>query len=124
MSLRSFIAVAKLKSFTQAATVLQVSQPRLTAQIKKLEDALRLRLSRHQRARGDESGLQHPSPASVATSMLTARCIAPRSGVSRHRGLDLTSRSNAFSASSRIFDLNGEAMAARTKQRSPIIPPV
>jgi DNA-binding transcriptional LysR family regulator len=44
MSLRSFIAVAKLKSFTQAATVLQVSQPRLTAQIKKLEDTLRLRL--------------------------------------------------------------------------------
>ena len=62
MSLRSFIAVAKLKSFTQAATVLQVSQPRLTAQIKKLEDTLRLRLSRHQRARGDESGLQHPFP--------------------------------------------------------------
>jgi hypothetical protein len=42
--LRAFVAVAKLKSFTQAATVLHVSQPTLTAQIKKLEDALRLRL--------------------------------------------------------------------------------
>jgi DNA-binding transcriptional LysR family regulator len=42
--LRSFIAVAKLKSFTQAATVLHVSQPTLTVQIKNLEDMLRLRL--------------------------------------------------------------------------------
>jgi DNA-binding transcriptional LysR family regulator len=42
--LRSFIAVVKLKSFTQAATVLHVSQPTPTAQIKTLEDALRLRL--------------------------------------------------------------------------------
>jgi DNA-binding transcriptional LysR family regulator len=33
--LSSFIAVAKLKSFTQAATVLYVSQPARTAQIKK-----------------------------------------------------------------------------------------
>jgi hypothetical protein len=32
--------------------------------------------------------------------------------------------STAFSASSRNFDLNGEARAARTKQRSRIIPPV
>jgi hypothetical protein len=29
----------------------------------------------------------------------------------------------AFSASSRIFDLNGEAKTATTKHRSPIIPP-
>jgi hypothetical protein len=29
----------------------------------------------------------------------------------------------AFSASSRIFGLNGEAKTARTKHRSPIIPP-
>jgi len=29
----------------------------------------------------------------------------------------------AFSASSRDFDLNGEARTARTKQNSPIIPP-
>jgi len=28
-----------------------------------------------------------------------------------------------FSASSRNFDLNGEARTARTKQNSPIIPP-
>jgi hypothetical protein len=36
--------VVKLKSFTQAATVLHVSQPTPTAQIKTLEDVLRLRL--------------------------------------------------------------------------------
>jgi DNA-binding transcriptional LysR family regulator len=34
--------VVKLKSFTQAATVLHVSQPTPTAQIKTLEDGLRL----------------------------------------------------------------------------------
>jgi hypothetical protein len=32
-------------------------------------------------------------------------------------------RCPAFSASSRNFDLNGEASTARTKQNSPIIPP-
>ena len=32
-------------------------------------------------------------------------------------------RSTAFSASSRKFDLNGEARTARTNQSSPIIPP-
>src|SRR6267378_739700 len=32
-------------------------------------------------------------------------------------------RSTAFSASSRNFDLNGEARTARAKQSSPIIPP-
>jgi len=32
-------------------------------------------------------------------------------------------RSTVFSASSRKFDLNGEAWTARTKQNSPIIPP-
>jgi DNA-binding transcriptional LysR family regulator len=42
--LSSFIAVAKLKSFAQAATVLYVSQPTRTAQIKKFKYALRLRL--------------------------------------------------------------------------------
>src|ERR1700737_3376786 len=42
--LRSFIMVAKLKSFTQAAAALHVSQPTLTVQIKRLEDTLRLRL--------------------------------------------------------------------------------
>jgi hypothetical protein len=31
-------------------------------------------------------------------------------------------RSTAFSASSLLFDLNGEASTARTKQSSPIIP--
>jgi DNA-binding transcriptional LysR family regulator len=39
--LSSFIAVAKLKSFAQAATVLYVSQPTRTAQIKKFKYALR-----------------------------------------------------------------------------------
>jgi hypothetical protein len=32
-------------------------------------------------------------------------------------------RSTAFSAPSRIFDLNGEAKIARTKRSCPIIPP-
>jgi DNA-binding transcriptional LysR family regulator len=36
--------VAKLRSFTQAAAALHVSQPTLTVQIKRLEEALRLRL--------------------------------------------------------------------------------
>lgn len=42
--MRSFIAVAKLGSFTRAAEFLHVSQPTLTIQIKRLEDALQLRL--------------------------------------------------------------------------------
>jgi DNA-binding transcriptional LysR family regulator len=42
--LRSFVAVAKLRSFTQAASALHVSQPTLTVQIKRLEESLRLRL--------------------------------------------------------------------------------
>ena len=42
--MRSFIAVAKLGSFTRAAEFLHVSQPTLTVQIKRLEDALQLRL--------------------------------------------------------------------------------
>ena len=42
--MRSFIAVAKLGSFTRAAKFLHVSQPTLTIQIKRLEDALELRL--------------------------------------------------------------------------------
>jgi len=42
--MRSFIAVAKLGSFTRAAEFLHVSQPTLTIQIKRLEDALELRL--------------------------------------------------------------------------------
>jgi len=46
--LSSFIAVAKLKSFTQAATVLYVSQPTRTAQIKKFKDALRAPVRRPQ----------------------------------------------------------------------------
>jgi hypothetical protein len=33
-------------------------------------------------------------------------------------------RSAAFSASSRLFDLNGEVKAAKTKHKSQIIPPV
>ena len=42
--MRSFVAVAKLGSFTRAAEFLHVSQPTLTVQIKRLEEALQLRL--------------------------------------------------------------------------------
>lgn len=42
--MRSFVAVAKLGNFTRAAEFLHVSQPTLTVQIKRLEDALQLRL--------------------------------------------------------------------------------
>lgn len=42
--LKSFIAVAKFKSFTQAALHLHVSQPTLTVQIKRLEETLGLQL--------------------------------------------------------------------------------
>jgi DNA-binding transcriptional LysR family regulator len=42
--MRSFIAVAKLGSFTRAAEFLHVSQPTLTVQIKRLEETLQLRL--------------------------------------------------------------------------------
>jgi DNA-binding transcriptional LysR family regulator len=42
--MRSFIAVAKLGTFTRAAEFLHVSQPTLTVQIKQLEQALQLRL--------------------------------------------------------------------------------
>jgi DNA-binding transcriptional LysR family regulator len=42
--MRSFVAVAKLGSFTRAAEFLHASQPTLTVQIKRLEEALQLRL--------------------------------------------------------------------------------
>jgi DNA-binding transcriptional LysR family regulator len=42
--MRAFVAVAKLGSFTRAAAFLRVSQPTLTVQIRRLEDALQLRL--------------------------------------------------------------------------------
>ncbi|WP_398467346.1 LysR family transcriptional regulator [Tardiphaga sp.] len=42
--LKSFIAVAKFKSFTQAAMHLNVSQPTLTVQIKRLEETLGFQL--------------------------------------------------------------------------------
>ena len=42
--LRAFVSVAELKSFTRAADLLHVSQPALTVQIRKLEQALHCRL--------------------------------------------------------------------------------
>ncbi len=42
--LRAFVTVAELKSFTRAADLLHVSQPALTVQIRKLEQALHCRL--------------------------------------------------------------------------------
>jgi len=42
--IRSFLAVARTRSFTRAATSLRVSQPTLTVQIRTLEQALSVRL--------------------------------------------------------------------------------
>ncbi len=42
--MRSFVAVARLGTFTRAPEFLHVAQPTLTVQIKRLEDALQLRL--------------------------------------------------------------------------------
>lgn len=41
---RAFLAVARFGSFTRAAATLHLSQPALTVQIRKLEDALKIRL--------------------------------------------------------------------------------
>lgn len=41
---RAFVTVAQLKSFTRAAELMHLSQPALTVQIRKLEEALRCRL--------------------------------------------------------------------------------
>ena len=41
---RAFVSVAHLKSFTRAATLLHVSQPALTVQLRKLEETLGIRL--------------------------------------------------------------------------------
>lgn len=42
--IRSFIAVARARSFTRAAAILHVSQPTLTVQIRRLEETLCVRL--------------------------------------------------------------------------------
>jgi len=42
--LRAFVTVAELRSFTRAADLLHLSQPALTVQIRKLEEALQCRL--------------------------------------------------------------------------------
>jgi DNA-binding transcriptional LysR family regulator len=42
--LRAFVTVAELRSFTRAADLLHVSQPALTVQIRKLEEALQCRI--------------------------------------------------------------------------------
>ncbi|MEO8524900.1 MAG: LysR family transcriptional regulator [Caldimonas sp.] len=42
--IRAFVSVARLQSFTGAATALHVSQPAMTVLIRKLEDALKVRL--------------------------------------------------------------------------------
>ena len=42
--IRAFVSVAHLKSFTRAANLLHLSQPALTVQIRRLEDALAVRL--------------------------------------------------------------------------------
>ncbi|SFJ76394.1 DNA-binding transcriptional regulator, LysR family, partial [Bosea sp. OK403] len=42
--IRAFVAVARLGSFTRAAALLHVAQPTLTVQIRKLEEALAVRL--------------------------------------------------------------------------------
>jgi DNA-binding transcriptional LysR family regulator len=42
--IRAFVSVAHLKSFTRAASLLHLSQPALTVQIRRLEEALAVRL--------------------------------------------------------------------------------
>ena len=42
--LRTFVCIARVKSFTKAAQILNASQPTLSAQIRELEDALHVRL--------------------------------------------------------------------------------
>jgi DNA-binding transcriptional LysR family regulator len=41
---RSFLTLARVKSFTRAASILNVTQPALTVQIRRLEEALEVRL--------------------------------------------------------------------------------
>src|SRR3954464_14685732 len=42
--IRAFVSVAHLKSFTRAAALLHLSQPALTVQIRRLEEALGVKL--------------------------------------------------------------------------------
>ena len=42
--IRSLLTIARVKSFTQAASILNVTQPALTVQIKRLEETLGVRL--------------------------------------------------------------------------------
>ena len=79
---RSFLTVARVKSFTGAASILNVTQPALTMQIRRLEEALGVTLVRprhalgrtdpgrarsHSRVRADASGFRRGARAARAT---------------------------------------------------------
>src|SRR5271154_765070 len=73
---------------------------------------------RHQaRSRADPTRTHHRMVTMAQSSPGDRSACAPQSQTTT------VMLSTAFSASSRNFDLNGEARTARTKQNNPIIPP-